>query len=186
MLLEFRATAIPAVKLVVPGRIADPRGFFCEIYKRDEFEAAGLFLEWVQENHSLSVQASTVRGLHYQTAPFAQDKLVRVARGRIFDVAVDLRSSSPTYRQFVTAELSAENGHQLLIPIGFAHGFCTLEPNTEVVYKVSNYYSQAHDFGIAWDDSDIGIRWPVETGAAQLSEKDKGQPRLRDVGLIFD
>lgn len=186
MPLEIRDTTIPAVKLIVPARIADHRGFFSEIYRRSEFESSDLPVDWVQENHSLSVQASTLRGLHYQGIPFAQDKLVRVVRGRIFDVAVDLRTSSPTYRQFVTAELSAENGHQLLIPIGFAHGFCTLESNTEVVYKVSNYYSRAHDFGIAWDDPDIGIDWPVEARAAQFSEKDRAQPRLREVGHIFD
>jgi dTDP-4-dehydrorhamnose 3,5-epimerase len=183
---EFRTTSISDVKLVVPSRINDPRGFFSETYKRNEFEAAGLALNFVQENHSLSVDAGTVRGLHYQTHPFAQDKLVRVVRGRIFDVAVDLRASSPTYGLHVTAELSADNWQQLLIPIGFAHGFCTLVPNTEVVYKVTNYYSRAHDFGIAWNDPDIGIQWPVGEGVAILSDKDKIQPRLREIGRVFD
>ena len=184
--IDIRATAIPDVKLLVPLRIMDARGYFSETYRLDEFEAAGLRLEFVQENHSLSVERHTVRGLHFQVHPFAQDKLVRVTRGRIFDVAVDLRASSPTYGQHVCAELSADNWHQMLVPIGFAHGFCTLEPNTEVVYKVTNYYSRAHDFGIAWNDPSIGIEWPVGQAEALLSDKDKVQPGLSEIGRAFD
>lgn len=186
MPIEFVATAIPAVKLIIPSRVSDQRGYFSEIYKRNEFEAAGIVVDFVQDNQSLSVLSSTVRGLHYQSHPFAQAKLVRVFRGRIFDVAVDLRASSPTYGRYVSAELSAENGHQMFIPIGFAHGFCSLEPNTEVVYKVTNYYSRAHDFGIAWNDPAIGIKWPVSEAEAILSDKDKLQPRLREIGRAFD
>jgi dTDP-4-dehydrorhamnose 3,5-epimerase len=184
--IDIRGTAIPAVKLIVPSRISDRRGFFSEIYRSNEFIAAGLPVDFVQENHSLSTEANTIRGLHYQTHPFAQDKLVRVVRGRIFDVAVDLRASSPTFGKHVFAELSADNWQQLLVPIGFAHGFCTLESNTEVVYKVTNYYSRAHDFGIAWNDPDIGIKWPIPQAEAVLSDKDKVQPRLAEVGAVFD
>jgi dTDP-4-dehydrorhamnose 3,5-epimerase len=186
MSIDIRATEIPAVKLIVPPRISDARGFFSETYRRSEFAAADISADFVQENHSLSVAPYTVRGLHYQTHPFAQDKLVRVLHGRIFDVAVDLRASSPTYGSYVFAELSAENWHQLFVPIGFAHGFCTLESNTEVVYKVSNYYSRAHDFGVAWNDPDIGIRWPVSESDAILSDRDKGQPRFAEVKRAFD
>jgi dTDP-4-dehydrorhamnose 3,5-epimerase len=184
--IEFRSTDIPEVKLILPSPVQDPRGYFSETYRRSEFEAAGLSFDFIQENRSRSFHPLTLRGLHYQAHPFAQDKLVWVARGKIFDVAVDIRASSPTYGKYVSAELSADNWHQMLIPIGFAHGFCTLEPDTEVVYKVSNYYSRSHDFGIAWNDPDIGIKWPVGASAAHLSEKDKVQPLLRDVGHVFD
>jgi dTDP-4-dehydrorhamnose 3,5-epimerase len=184
--IEIRPTAIPAVRLIIPTRLKDARGFFSETYRRDQFAAAGIDLDFVQENHSLSVQAGTLRGLHFQTAPFAQDKLVRVARGRILDVAVDIRRSSPTFGRHVAAEISAENGHQILVPIGFAHAFCTLEPNTEVVYKVSNYYSRENDRGLLWNDPDLGIEWPVKEGTVHLSEKDLTHPGLRDLPNYFD
>jgi dTDP-4-dehydrorhamnose 3,5-epimerase len=186
MAIEIRPTAIPEVRLIVPTRLTDARGFFAEVYRRDQFAAGGIDLDFVQENHSLSAEVGTIRGLHFQIAPFAQDKLVRVVRGRILDVAVDLRRSSPTFGRHVSAELSAENGHEILVPIGFAHAFCTLEPNTEVVYKVTNYYSRENDRGLLWNDPDLAIEWPVKEGAAQLSERDRLHPRLSELPIYFE
>jgi dTDP-4-dehydrorhamnose 3,5-epimerase len=183
--LLVEATAIADIKIVTPRKFGDHRGFFSEVYTRKTFVEAGITYEFIQDNHSLSAEVGTLRGLHFQSAPFAQDKLVRVTRGRIFDVAVDLRKSSPTYGQHVAVELSAENWRQLLIPIGFAHGFVTLEPDTEVIYKVTNYYSAANDLGLAWDDPDLGIAWPVPPGGVTLSDKDTRHPRLRDLPEIF-
>jgi dTDP-4-dehydrorhamnose 3,5-epimerase len=184
--MQITDTAIDGVKIIEPKRHSDPRGLFCEVYNQAQWRAAGMDLAFVQDNQSLSRPRGTVRGLHFQTAPFAQDKLVRVLRGRIFDVAVDLRRSSPTFGRHVGVELSAENWRQLLVPIGFAHGFCTLEPETEVFYKVTNFYSGANDRGIAFDDPDIGVDWPVATAEAILSDKDRKLPRLRDVVELFD
>lgn len=183
--MDIYSTAIPDVKVIKPLRFSDHRGFFSEVYNFERFARAGIDLTFVQDNHSLSVETGTIRGLHFQSHPFAQDKLVRVVRGRIIDVAVDIRRSSPTYGQHVALELSAENGLQLLIPVGFAHGFCTVEPNTEVLYKVTNYYSAAHDYGLAWDDPALGIEWPVAPQAAALSDKDRGHPRLADLPTYF-
>ena len=179
-------TAIPGVKIITPKKFGDRRGFFSETYNRRAAAEAGIHLEFVQDNHSLSADVGTIRGLHFQSAPFAQDKLVRAPRGRILDVAVDLRRSSPTFGRHVAVELSAENWRQLLVPVGFAHGFCTLEPDTEVFYKVTSYYSPAHDHGLAFDDPALGIAWPVDATKAILSDKDRRLPRLADCPLYFD
>ena len=140
----------------------------------------------MQDNHSFSAPAGTLRGLHFQIAPAAQDKLIRVVRGRILDVAVDIRRSSPTFGKHVTVELSPENWRQLLVPIGFAHGFITLEPDTEVLYKVTSLYSPAHDRGLAWDDPDLGIDWRIPAGGPMLSERDMRWPRFRDLTETFE
>jgi dTDP-4-dehydrorhamnose 3,5-epimerase len=167
----------PPVQIIRPKRFGDTRGWFTEVYSVPAFAALGITCTFVQDNHSLSVPAHTLRGLHFQTPPRGQDKLVRCIRGRIFDVAVDVRRGSPTYGQWVGAELSAENGHQLFIPIGFAHGFLTLEPNCEVTYKCSDTYAPEADGGIRWDS--VGIDWPLSPGVTpELSDKDKVQPTL--------
>lgn len=179
--MKFEGTAIPAVKIVTPKKHGDARGFFSEVYKKSDWCNAGLDLTFVQDNHSMSGPIGTLRGLHFQSAPFAQDKLVRVVRGRILDVAVDIRRSSPTFGKHVAVELSQENWLQLLVPIGFAHGFITLEPETEVLYKVTALYSAPNDCGLAWDDPDLGIAWPVPPTGPLLSDKDRKWPRLRDL-----
>lgn len=184
-MLDVESTALADVRIVSPKRFGDDRGFFSEVYNRERFVEAGIPTEFVQDNHSWSAKVGTVRGLHFQSAPFAQDKLIRVVRGRILDVAVDLRRSSPTYGRHVAVELSAENWRQLLVPVGFAHGFCTLEPDTEVIYKVSGYYSAAHDHGLAWDDPALGIEWPFAPDRATLSDKDRRQPLLADLPPYF-
>jgi dTDP-4-dehydrorhamnose 3,5-epimerase len=171
---------IPGIKIVTPKKHGDVRGFFSEVYNRTAFEGVGLHFGFVQDNHSLSAAVGTLRGLHFQTPPFAQDKLIRVSRGRILDVAVDIRRSSPTFGKYVAIELSAENWRQLLVPIGFAHGFVTLDPETEVLYKTTAVYSADNDRGIAWDDPDIGITWPLPPAGPILSDKDRRWPRLRE------
>ena len=181
----FEDLDIEGLKLVTPKKHEDARGFFSETHNAETWHHAGLNYNFVQDNHSLSRDVGTLRGLHYQSPPFAQDKLVRVARGRILDVAVDLRRSSPTFKKYVAVELSYENWRQLFIPVGFAHGFITLEPNTEVIYKVTNIYSRAHDFGIAWDDPEINIDWPMNKSEIILSDKDQNLPKLRDVESPF-
>jgi dTDP-4-dehydrorhamnose 3,5-epimerase len=167
------ALAIPDVKMVRTERIGDRRGFFSEIYTRRAFAQAGIDVEFVQENHSLSADVGVVRGLHFQAPPAAQAKLVRVVRGRIWDVALDIRRDSPSYGRHVAFELSAADWNQAYIPIGFAHGFATLEPASEIVYKVSDYYAPEHERGIAWDDPALGIEWPIAAAAAILSDKDR-------------
>lgn len=179
-------TALAGVKIVTPRKFGDDRGFFSETYNRSRWESHGLRHVFVQDNHSLSREAHVIRGLHFQTPPFAQDKLVRVVRGRILDVVVDIRRSSPSFGRHLAVELSAENWRQLLVPIGFAHGFCTLEPDTEVVYKVTNFYSADHDRGLAFDDPDLALPWPVAPERAVLSDKDRRWPRLRDLREAFE
>ena len=182
----FRPSEIPEVLIVEPKLFGDHRGFFSETYSRDGFRAAGIGMEFVQDNHSLSQQAGTLRGLHFQSPPFAQDKLVRCVRGSILDVAVDIRKGSPTFGRHVAVELSQANWRQLLVPKGFAHGFLTLEPASEVVYKVSAPYSAAHDLGVAFDDPSIGIAWPTPADQLILSDKDRRQPLLADLPAHFD
>ena len=185
-MLKVTPTRISAVKIVEPRRFGDHRGYFVETWNRRRFVEQGLEFDFVQDNEFLSAQVGTVRGLHFQKHPNAQDKLVRVPRGRILDVAVDLRKSAPSYGQYVGVELSAENGQQLLIPVGFAHGFCTLEPDTVIAYKVTGFYSAADDLGLAWDDPDLAIDWPVAPAQAALSDKDLRQPKFRDLPAYFD
>lgn len=185
-MLDVQPTAIPDVKILTPKRFDDERGFFSEVYNRRRFEELGLDLDFVQDNHSFSARAGTIRGLHFQSPPFAQSKFVRVTRGRVLDVAVDLRRSSPTFGRHVAVELSAANWRQLLVPVGFAHGFCSLEPDTEVLYKVTNYYSAAHDHGIAFDDPALGIEWRVPSSEAILSDKDRKLPPLAELPAYFD
>ena len=178
---------IPDVKLVQPDKFGDSRGFFSETYSRKALTAAGLAdVEFVQDNQSLSADVGCVRGLHFQTPPMGQGKLIRVVRGAILDVAVDIRRGSRTYGRHVAVRVSAEQWNQIYVPVGFAHGFCTLEPDTEVIYKVTNYYSPQHDRGLLWNDPALGIDWPVAGGSAKLSDKDKKHPTLAELPAYFE
>ncbi len=183
--MRVTPAALPDVKLIVPKKFEDERGFFVETYSQRALGAHGIDTVFVQDNHSLSRQAGVVRGLHYQLEPVAQAKLMRVSRGRIFDVAVDIRTGSPTFGRHVTQILSADDPTQLLVPIGFAHGFCTLDPDTEVQYKVSAPYSPEHDRGILWNDPALGIEWPIDPARAVLSDKDRRNPRLSELPSQF-
>lgn len=184
-MVEFRRLAIPDVVEIIPARFGDRRGFFSEVWSEAAFATEGIDLPFVQDNHSLSIDAGVLRGLHYQEPPFAQAKLVRVVRGAIFDVAVDIRPGSRTFGKWVGLTVSAEAWNQILVPEGFAHGFLTLEPNTEVLYKVSAPYSREHDRGIRWDDPGIGIEWPLDGREPILSDKDKIAPSLAEAGAAF-
>lgn len=181
----YERTAIQDVVIVTPKRLGDARGYFMETFRQDEFETEVGPFAFVQENCSYSAQSGTVRGLHFQLNPRAQGKLVSCVSGSLLDVAVDIRAGSPTYGQFVAAELSAQNARQLWIPPGFAHGFCTLKPDTVISYKVTDYYSPEHDRGLLWDDPEIAIDWPVASNVAILSEKDRMLPRLADLQFNF-
>lgn len=187
-MLEVRPLALDGVKEVIPKRVTDARGYFCETYNAERFAAAGIDMAFVQDNQSYSAARGVLRGLHYQLPPRAQDKLVRVTRGAIFDIAVDIRAGSPSYGNWVSLVVSAEIGNQILIPKGFAHGFLTLEADTEVIYKVTDTYSQEHDRAIRFDDPALGIKWPTLSVAYQLSDKDRSAPSLREAraaGEIF-
>jgi dTDP-4-dehydrorhamnose 3,5-epimerase len=184
-LLDVRPTALAGVLEIRPRVIADDRGFFSEVWSEAAFAAAGIGLNFVQDNHSLSRDAGVLRGLHFQSPPCAQDKLVRVSRGAVFDVAVDIRPSSLTYRQWVGVTLTAAEWNQLLIPKGFAHGFLALEPDSEVLYKVSAPYSREHDRAIRFDDPAIGIAWPIDRAALILSDRDRAAPLLADADTGF-
>ena len=184
--MDIESLNIPAVKVLMPKKYGDRRGFFSEVYNKKTLLEFGIDIDFVQDNHSLSADKGTMRGLHFQTPPFAQGKLVRVVRGAVFDVAVDLRRNSPTYGEHVSVVLSADALNQVLVPIGFAHGFMTLEPDTEVVYKVSDYYAPEHDKGILWNDPALGIVWPEPEATVILSEKDRGQPRLAEMISPFE
>lgn len=176
--MRFETCPIADVKLIIPNRIGDARGWFMESFKDVWFRDHIADVNFVQDNQSFSAQSGTIRGLHYQQAPMEQGKLVRCLKGAIFDVAVDIRPSSASFGQWFGAELTPDNGHQLWVPAGFAHGFCTLVADTEVFYKVTNPYSRDHDKGIAFDDPEIGINWPIDLSEAILSDKDRVQPNL--------
>jgi dTDP-4-dehydrorhamnose 3,5-epimerase len=173
------------VHLLETKRFVDDRGWFSETYRQDRLLAMGISDDFVQDNHSMSVAAGTLRGIHFQTPPHAQAKLVRCIRGGFWDVAVDLRRGSPTYGQWVAAEITAENGRQMYIPVGFGHGVVSLEPNSELAYKVSGYYSPTADGGIRWDDPEIAVNWRVQPGAVRLSVKDLALPLLKDFDSPF-
>jgi len=184
-MLDVKKTDLDGVLVITPRRFGDDRGFFSETYNERALADAGVQVRFVQDNHSLSVEKGTVRGLHFQAPPFAQAKLVRVTSGAILDVAIDARKASPNYAKHVSIELSAENGAQLFVPEGFLHGFVTLAPNTEVVYKVNNYYDRDADGSVLWNDRDLGVDWGVKNENAVLSDKDKAATRWTDFKSPF-
>jgi dTDP-4-dehydrorhamnose 3,5-epimerase len=183
--MEIRSTALPGVLLLRPRRFADARGYFVETFNERAFAEAGIEGRFIQDNQSFSVKAGTIRGLHFQLPPAAQTKLVRVLRGSIFDVAIDLRKGSPTFGRWISEILTAAEGEQLLIPTGFAHGFCTLEPNTDVFYKVDHFYAPKSDSGIIWNDPMLRIDWPIASASAVLSDKDAKLGLFRDFATPF-
>jgi dTDP-4-dehydrorhamnose 3,5-epimerase len=183
--MNIETTPIADVRLITPKRHGDHRGFVSEVYSRRALMAVGIDIDFVQDNHTLSATAGTVRGLHYQVPPMAQAKLIRVARGAVYDVAVDLRRRSPTFGQHVGVVLSADAWNQILVPVGFAHGFCTLAPDTEVLYRLSNDYSPAHERVLLWNDEALRIDWPVAIEDAVLSDRDRRNPRLAELTDLF-
>ncbi|TGP56905.1 dTDP-4-dehydrorhamnose 3,5-epimerase [bacterium M00.F.Ca.ET.230.01.1.1] len=183
-MLEVRTLGLDGVLEIVPKRHGDARGYFCETWNAERFAQAGIDLAFVQDNHSYSAAAGVLRGLHYQLPPRAQDKLLRVVRGSVFDVVVDIRRSSPTFGKWSALEISAGKGNQILVPKGYAHGFVTLVPDTEILYKVTDGYSPEHDRSIRFDDPAIGIAWPSLAGDFQLSDKDRKAPLLSDAEVF--
>ncbi|MCF8479713.1 MAG: dTDP-4-dehydrorhamnose 3,5-epimerase [Rhodospirillum sp.] len=181
----IRDLAIPDVKVLRPLKHGDHRGFFSEVYNKETLAKVGITLDFVQDNHSFSQAPWTLRGLHFQVGSFAQAKMIRVIHGSAYDVAVDLREGSPTKGQWVSVVLSARDWNQILIPSGFAHGILTLEPDTEILYKVTTHYSPAHDQGLAWDDPDLAIDWPLRGNTPILSDKDTKHPRYTDLSATF-
>lgn len=183
--MKVSKTTLHGVFLLEPARFSDARGFFAESWNRQRMADAGFDIDWVQDNHSLSTETGTVRGLHFQAPPHAQAKLVRCGQGRLFDVAVDIRRGSPTYGKWTGVELSADNGLQLLIPAGFLHGFVTREPGTEIIYKCTDYYAPECDGAVWFDCPEIGIDWGLNGVDPILSDKDAAAPRLVDFDNPF-
>lgn len=183
--MDITSFQISGILLVTPRHIGDERGYFAETFRADKFAEAAGDWRFVQDNESRSAKAGTIRGLHFQSGPHAQGKLVRCTAGALFDVAVDIRTGSPTFGQWIGETLTPENGKQLWVPPGFAHGFCSLKPDTVICYKVTDYYSAECDKGLAWDDPDIGITWPDAADADTLSGKDRKQPRLAGLPEYF-
>jgi len=186
-MIKTRPLGLDGVVEIIPRRIGDDRGFFSETYNAEAYREAQIHEAFVQDNHSLSAAVGTLRGLHFQMPPRAQAKLVRVVRGAIFDVAVDIRKGSPTFGRWTGLRVSAEDWNQIFVPKGFAHGFLTLEPDTEVIYKVTDFYSAEHDRSVRFDDPAIGIEWPRVASSLHISDKDRNAPRLENVdgGFVF-
>ena len=183
--MEFQSLGLEGPLVLRPRKIEDERGYFSEIFRLEEFVAHAGPVEFVQDNQSLSVRSGTIRGIHFQSNPAAQGKLVRCLAGKLLDVAIDLRSGSPTYGRWVSAVLSPEENNQLWVPVGFGHAFCTLEPNSVIGYRVTSYYSPENDKGLAWDDPEVAIDWPDIADPETLSAKDRKQPRLSELPAYF-
>lgn len=183
--MDVRTFEIEGPLQIIPRKIEDSRGYFSEVFRLDTFAKHASAVDFVQDNQSLSIKSGTVRGIHFQSHPAAQGKLVRCLAGRVFDVAVDLRQDSPTFGRWISAVLSPEKNNQLWVPVGFGHAFCTLEPNSIISYRVTSYYSPANDLGVAWDDAQIGIDWPAVADPETLSTKDRVLPPLVDLPAYF-
>jgi dTDP-4-dehydrorhamnose 3,5-epimerase len=183
--MQITDTSLPGVKLIQPVRHGDARGYFSEVYRDDALRRAGVAIDFIQDNQSMSAPVGVLRGLHFQTAPMAQAKLIRVIAGSVLDVAVDIRRGSPHYGKHVAVVLSAEEGNQLLVPEGFAHGFCTREPNTTVIYKVNRYYAPENDRGLLWNDPALEIDWGLGEREPVLSDKDRRHPTLAELPAYF-